>query len=224
MASVLTGIGLAFLGGLAGSAHCAGMCGGFSLAVTGPRGDRRARLALFHGARVNAYVGFGACAGGLGAGWLAAGPVAVMGRILAIVAGSLMVWVGLEVLGLVAPVATGALRSVHDLLGRLLAATVQTPSAATPLALGVLNAFLPCHLVLAAVAVAAGTGSVLGGAATMLAFGLGTVPALMAVGGLGGALSPILIGRARGLAAVLFVGCGVVTVARAFMLLCAHYV
>lgn len=56
----------------------------------------------------------------------------------------------------------------------------------------------------------------------MLAFGLGTVPMLMEVGGLGGALSPRLVGRARGLAAVLFAGCGGVTVARAFMLLCAH--
>jgi sulfite exporter TauE/SafE len=57
---------------------------------------------------------------------------------------------------------------------------VSTPS--TAFALGLLWGWLPCGLVYAAIAAAVTSGSALGGAATMIAFGLGTLPMLLAMG------------------------------------------
>jgi sulfite exporter TauE/SafE len=50
------------------------------------------------------------------------------------------------------------------------------------LLLGALLGFLPCGLLYAALVAAASTHAPIQGAAAMLAFGLGTVPALVAVG------------------------------------------
>jgi sulfite exporter TauE/SafE len=59
---------------------------------------------------------------------------------------------------------------------------MHSPSPAAPIALGVFNAFLPCQLIYAFAAAAAATQSVVAGMLTMLAFGLGTVPAMLALG------------------------------------------
>jgi len=64
--------------------------------------------------------------------------------------------------------------------------TVTAPGAAAPLAFGVLNGFLPCPLVYAFAAQAAGSGGALPGVVTMAAFGLGTFPAMLMMGGVGG--------------------------------------
>jgi sulfite exporter TauE/SafE len=48
-------------------------------------------------------------------------------------------------------------------------------------ALGVALGFIPCGLLYGALAAAAGSGSALAGALAMIAFALGTVPALFAV-------------------------------------------
>jgi sulfite exporter TauE/SafE len=93
---------------------------------------------------------------------------------------------------------------------------LEARSAWAPIAFGTANAFLPCHLIYAFVAMAAASGSVAGGALTMLAFGLGTVPAMMLAGStrtvLRGSRTATL-GRAAGAVVVVM---GVVTIARAF--------
>src|SRR6202008_2972290 len=51
---------------------------------------------------------------------------------------------------------------------------------------GVVNGFLPCPLPYAFAAQAAGGGGALPGVVTMAAFGLGTFPAMLMMGGVGG--------------------------------------
>ena len=63
---------------------------------------------------------------------------------------------------------------------------LRAPSPLAPLAFGVANGFLPCPLVYAFLARAAASGGPVPGMATMLAFGLGTFPAMLLMGGLGG--------------------------------------
>ncbi|MDH5580221.1 MAG: sulfite exporter TauE/SafE family protein, partial [Betaproteobacteria bacterium] len=75
-------------------------------------------------------------------------------------------------------------RSLQPLTGRALLLPVQLRFAA----LGALWGFLPCGLVYSALAVAATSGSAAGGALIMLAFGLGTLPAMVAATLLGTAL------------------------------------
>ena len=87
---------------------------------------------------------------------------------------------------------------------------------AFPLALGVMNAFLPCHLIYAFAAQAAATASVGAGALTMLAFGLGTVPAMLALGLTRVLARPAVRARLSTVAGVLVIVFGAVTLARGF--------
>ena len=70
-------------------------------------------------------------------------------------------------------------------------------------ALGVVLGFLPCGLLYGALAAAAAAGSALAGALAMLAFSLGTVPALIAVGVAGHVAGSRFRGIAHALAPVL---------------------
>jgi sulfite exporter TauE/SafE len=177
---------LVFLGGLAGSLHCVGMCGGFpvALAASGPVGNLRRQL-LYNLGRLNTLVAIGALAGGAGAALVTTGPVAALERALAIVAGVFMLAVGLEGLGLLRGVTAWGARLAQATVGRMLGGIIRSGHAGAALALGVFNAFLPCHLIYAFAARAAATASVGEGMLTMLAFGIGTVPAMLGLGALG---------------------------------------
>jgi sulfite exporter TauE/SafE len=168
---------VAFLGGLAGSVHCLGMCGGFAAMLA--RAERPfVRLALYNGGRVASLVAIGVLSGGLGAAVVASGPAVLAARVLAVVAGAGMTAVALEVLGL----PLGATEVLARLAGRtvvpLLRPALRAPTRLAPVAAGIVNAFLPCHLVWAFAAQAATVGGPARGGALMLAFGLGTVPRL----------------------------------------------
>lgn len=66
---------------------------------------------------------------------------------------------------------------------------MQAPGFAARFGLGMLLGLIPCGLVMAALMASASTGSALAGGVGMALFGLGTVPALMAVGLAGGVVS-----------------------------------
>jgi hypothetical protein len=101
-------------------------------------------------------------------------------------AGVLLALLGLHLAGLLPHYASverlGAplWRRIGPVAQRLLPAR-SVPAA---LGLGALWGFLPCGLVMTALGLATTSGTAAEGAATMLAFGLGTVPALVAVGAL----------------------------------------
>jgi sulfite exporter TauE/SafE len=99
--------------------------------------------------------------------------------------------------------------SLRSLLGRR--------GFATPLALGVLNGFLPCPLVYAMIAQSASTFDVLSGCLTMAAFGLGTFPAMLAMGGVGRLLAPSWRQRGVRLAGGFILVLGLVTLSRGIM-------
>ncbi len=181
---------LVFLAGLAGSMHCVGMCGGFACALGGDaRGPAAALLrhALYNTGRLCSYCFLGALAAVAGALLVAhdgtPGAVGAAQRLLALLSGGLMVFVGLRFLG-VFRFAAGAGGDEAGLV-RALGGVLRTPGLAAPLAFGVLNGLLPCPLVYAFAAQAAASGGPLQGLQIMAAFGLGTFPAMLAMGGLG---------------------------------------
>jgi sulfite exporter TauE/SafE len=207
---------VAFLGGLAGSMHCVGMCGVFPLALASaaPRHGRLAHQLLYHLGRLNVLLAIGALSGAAGSALVATASVAAAARGLAIAAGAVMIVTGLELLGVIAWLTPALAAAAEASVGRLLAGTIRSSSAAAPLALGVFNAFLPCQLIYAFAARAAATASARDGMLTMAAFGLGTVPAMTALGmGAGLARRNVRAGltRAAGIAIVAF---GAVTVLR----------
>jgi uncharacterized protein len=188
---------LVFLAGVAGSMHCVGMCGGFACALGADARGAAAtwrRHLIYHAGRLTSYCFLGAMAGQLGL-WLvdSQGPgaeasVHAAQRVLACMAGALVIGVGLQFLGVLRSGVQGLHGSVGafgQTLARGLRSLVSAQGAAAPLALGVINGFLPCPLVYAFVAQAVSTCGAGGGLQVMVAFGLGTLPAMLAMGGLG---------------------------------------
>jgi uncharacterized protein len=216
-----------FLAGFAGSFHCVGMCGGLACALGrhphGP-GATVARHLLYNSGRLTSYCFLGALAGALGnvictSGDLAVTPslddsINLAQRILAIVAGLLMIVIALQFFGLL----KGFHRVTAGLGGSLFAATLrkvlQAPGSAAPLAFGVFNGFLPCPLVYAFLAQATSTAGALSGLLTMAAFGLGTFPAMLMIGGIGGALGPLARRRGVWLAGSFILLLGLMTLGR----------
>ncbi|MEM9920296.1 MAG: sulfite exporter TauE/SafE family protein [Bacteroidota bacterium] len=172
--------GAAFLIGFFGSIHCLGMCGPLALAL--PFGSRspwqRAGKALAYNAgRIATYTLMGVLLGGVGQGiWLAG-----LQRTATIVFGVLLV-VSLPLLyrfeQRMWSTAFYQKWSVYIQkgFGRLFRS--QSPLAIP--GLGALNGLLPCGMVYMALAGALTQNGPINGAAFMFAFGLGTLPMMMA--------------------------------------------
>lgn len=167
----------AFLLGLAGSAHCAGMCGPLALALPAGKDGRLTFVAgrlLYNIGRILTYALMGALLGLLGQGFAIAG----LQRWVSLVLGALIL-LGLLVsprFARVIPVT----RVVHWLkaaLGKLL----QRRALGSLLGIGLLNGLLPCGLVYVACAGAATVGNFWQGVEYMIAFGLGTLPMMLAI-------------------------------------------
>jgi sulfite exporter TauE/SafE len=212
---------LPLLGGLAGSAHCLGMCGPFALAIA-QGGQARTRTLLYNAGRLGTLLGLGAVSGALGAAVVTQGPAAFAGRMLAVVAGVFMLAIALEGLGAMRVLGERVGTTVRTTVGHVLAPVLRAPSAAAPLAFGALNALLPCHLIYAFAAQAAATASPVSGTLVMAAFGLGTLPAMLGAGLLGHRLAPRLRAELSRAAAVLVLAFALLTIARGLGLLPGH--
>lgn len=167
----------AFLLGLAGSLHCAGMCGPLAVALPhhgrGMGGFVWGRL-LYQCGRVMTYVVLGAVFGFLGQSLALAG----VQRWVSIAAGVLVLG-GLLLAG---PAwASGPITGWVGWTKARLAGLLRRRSQSTLWLLGAVNGLLPCGLVYVACAGAAAGGSLLGGMAHMAWFGLGTVPLMTGI-------------------------------------------
>jgi uncharacterized protein len=208
---------LVFASGLVGSLHCVGMCGVFPLALAASKPARNfPRQLLYNLGRLNTLAAIGAASGAAGTVVMASGPAWLVARLLALVAGLFMIGVGLEMLGILASVTARGAALVQASLRNLLGGVIASRSPAAPLALGVFNAFLPCQLIYAFAALAAGTASVAEGTLTMLALGLGTVPAMLVVGAAPGRLGATARARFWRVSGLLVIAFGVLTVLRGF--------
>ena len=159
---------------LVGSVHCLAMCG----PLVGLAGARSVRLALIHAlGRLLTYSVLGAAAGGVGRAVDLAGELGAVSRIATFVAGGAVILWGLFQFA----VAFGWARDpkMKSTLFKSSLVQIGTKRAATRAWLvGVLTGLLPCGWLWAFVITAAGTGSPLAGAAVMVVFWLGTVPAM----------------------------------------------
>ena len=178
-----------FLVGLLGGVHCAGMCGGVvsALSLQAPRdsvGPSWPVHLAYNLGRITSYATAGAVMGALGSLGLLLNNALPVQMTLYVVANLMMIALGLYLTGI-----TGALaftervgqrlwRRVQPLTRRFL--PVRGPAQAFPL--GMLWGWLPCGMVYSVLAMALLTGSATRGAATLIAFGLGTLPNLMLAG------------------------------------------
>ncbi|HUY88487.1 MAG TPA: sulfite exporter TauE/SafE family protein [Pirellulales bacterium] len=181
---------MVFVGGLLGSSHCVGMCGGFAISIGANTPSWRVNLLrqLIYGlGRVFTYGSAGAMAGY--GGWRlarSAAPLIHAQAWLAVLAGVLLAVQGLAAAGVWRRIVTGGRRPACLSAG-LFASFLKAPGLANVFLAGVLNGLLPCGLVYAFLALAASTDSMLSGLLQMTLFGLGTLP-IMVLTGCGGNL------------------------------------
>ncbi len=195
MLDLLLIIAIGFFGSFG---HCVGMCGpltvAFSLSHKQDPLKWQEQLSfhiLLNLGRLVSYTLVGAGIGALGSILIAGGQIAGSGSVLrrgiALLTGVMLIWFGiiqiqpkfLPRIPFLHPLTQGKLHN------RLSAAMVKLSLHNhwwTPAGLGIVWGLMPCGFLYAAQIKAAETGNLWMGAATMLAFGLGTLPTMLGVG------------------------------------------
>ncbi|MDX2273656.1 MAG: sulfite exporter TauE/SafE family protein [Cyanobacteriota bacterium] len=185
------------LGFLGSFGHCGGMCGPLvmTLALAQPFSGSWWQTWRFHLllnlARLGSYALLGSLMGWLGSVLIAGGQLAGVGsggrQMITAVTGLVLTLAGLSQLGWMAAVGSVLLpkswrEKSHQWISQLLQEWSQSPSAWTPLGLGLLWGGIPCGFLYVAQIKAAESGTAGEGALTMLAFGLGTLPVMVGLG------------------------------------------
>lgn len=170
----------AFIMGLAGSVHCAGMCGPIALVVAGNGSRKVSGIILYNLGRVITYASLGFISGAVGRTvlWFTGQ------QWLSIIAGCFILLSVVLVyyrVSFLSGISDALLRRLRSALG----AVMKNRKQGTLLYMGMLNGLLPCGLVYAALGGAAGTGSALNGGLFMAIFGSATVPVLFTISFLG---------------------------------------
>jgi hypothetical protein len=153
------------------------MCGGivtaFNVVEFRSRSSLFLRQLLFNAGRISSYAVAGAAAG-------TAGLLLSLQNSLYLFANVVLILVGLHLAGF------GALLRLERLGGplwrRLQPLAARASATGNPYFAGLLWGWLPCGLVYAALAISVSGGNAFSGSAAMLAFGLGTLPWLLAAG------------------------------------------
>ncbi len=226
---LLSNLALAFVTGLISSfGHCLGMCGGIVAiysarqAAQTPAGESQpgmmARIVSFlplHLGRITTYTFFGALIGLAGSLLDQAGGMMGWQGLFSVIVGIIMLLVSLSLIGVLPPIeATLVTLTKGNTPVTRMRGLFGKRSFWSTLTLGILWGFLPCGLVFAMLVLAARVGTFWGGALTMLAFGLGTVPTLVGFGLAANLLSPKLRGGLQSFAAILLMLFAVQTVLR----------
>jgi len=219
MSEVVPALSTALLAGLLGSAHCLGMCAGISglFAVNSGVASLRNELPFaltYNLGRVISYAVLGIIVAAFGGVIVKASPNTAGG--IRLLSGVVIILVGLKV--------AFDLRALNviERMGATLwsriapAAKKLVPVTSLPraLGLGLVWGWLPCGLVYSVLLIAATSAEPANGAAIMIAFGLGTMPA-MVLTGLGAArLSELMRRRGTRLGlGLLIVVLGLLTIA-----------
>lgn len=167
--------------GLISSMHCIGMCGPIAMMLPLDRRNparKAAQLLLYHSGRITAYASLGLVFGLMGKGFYMAG----LQQNLSIIAGVAMIIVA------VVPEKHFARynfsKPVYRVISKVktsLGAQFRKQGNKAMFVTGVLNGYLPCGLVYAALFGAIAMQGISGGIVYMMLYGLGTIPMMSAV-------------------------------------------
>lgn len=218
LADTKMGYGMLFVIGLVTSVHCIAMCGGINLSQCIPGtengNENNSRLAvlrpalLYNLGRVLSYTAIGfllGLLGGLLGGGSEAGLPTLFQGIIKMIAGALMVVMGLNMLGIFPWLRRFRVRMPKSLAVRL---GRKKAESRRPLIVGLLNGLMPCGPLQSMQIVALASGSSLTGALAMLMFSLGTVPLMLGLGSLVAVLGKKFSRRVMSVGAVLVVVLG----------------
>jgi len=175
--------------GLLSSLHCIGMCGPLALALPVhhlPRPAKLLALSLYNAGRVISYSLIGLVFGIAGRGFKLAG----LQQWFSIAAGIVMLLLTAQYFLHKSAPRLRWLDPFYRFLQTRMNRFLQAPGNRSFFLLGIGNGLLPCGMVYLAIAVALTTGSVASSVLLMTFFGLGTLPALFAIGLLGIRIKP----------------------------------
>ncbi|MBK9161801.1 MAG: sulfite exporter TauE/SafE family protein [Nitrosomonadales bacterium] len=204
-----------FFVGLLGGVHCLGMCGSivgiFTAQVPRDKAHWPFHLA-YSGGRITSYALAGALVGAVGQAGLLMRDAVPVQHLLFALSSFMLVALGLYLAGI-----WGVVRQLERLGGgvwkRLQPYTARLlPLNTVPraLGLGILWGWLPCGLVYSVLLTALASGDPIRGGLIMMAFGLGTLPNLLAIGLFWESIeSWVKSPRVRLVAGLLVVGLGV---------------
>ena len=201
----------AFMVGLLGSGHCIGMCGGLvsgcfmKLKAVGPW-----PYAAYHVSRISIYAGVGLIAALLGTVLVASGMTGLAQGVLQILAGAIVILLGLDLLG-VSPIRNAYGFAPMAWLSRQFMTAAQKGPVLGAAISGAINGLMPCSMTMAMAVKATTAGSPPEGMLLMLAFGAGTLPSMLFASVLFGKLGPRLRGGLQKLAALFVIALGVAT-------------
>ena len=202
---------LAFMTGVLGSGHCLGMCGGLVSAFFMRLGARGIGPYLaYHLARVGVYAVVGVIAAAIGTVLVSTGEFGKFQGLLQIVAGVVVILLGLDLLG-VSPLRNSLGFAPVAWLRKQFGLATQRGPVLGALIGGAINGLMPCSMTMAMAVKATTAPSVLEGGLLMLAFGAGTLPSMLSASFLFGKLGPGLRGWLLKAAAVFVIVLGLST-------------
>lgn len=179
------GVLSAFAVGLLGGVHCAAMCGGIVGALATHSGRAPVRLHVaYSGGRIASYTLVGALAGWIGSGASLLEGMLPAERILYLLANVVLIGMGLYLAGVSRAIlwlerpGAAVWRAVEPLARPLF----PVRSVAAAAGVGAVWGFLPCGMVYTVLVGALAAHDPFTGAAMLAAFGLGTLPNLLAIG------------------------------------------
>ena len=179
-------LGAALLLGLAASAHCVVMCGGIASALglataRDARGRQQWPLLLgYQLGRVFSYSLAGLLLGGVFGGLLSLLDSEVLRRALRVLGAAVFVFAALVAFGAVRDTGAGLGQRLWQRVAPQARRLLPVNSVPRALAFGMVWGWMPCGFVYTVLMIATLQFSALGGALTMAAFGLGTLPAMLA--------------------------------------------
>jgi len=204
----------AFVVGLFGSLHCIGMCGPIAIALPVPNSGNLSFFTgriLYNLGRVATYSFLGAALGLLGNKIALAGAQQAVSIVLGVVI----------IIAVLLPQKYKNHFAQHTLTQKLaqplkanIGVLFKKGTFSAMFLIGILNGFLPCGLVYVALAGAIASGDVISGAAVMILFGLGTVPAMFAASVFGKFINIGIRAKLRKAVPVLAIILGVIFILR----------
>ncbi len=211
-------IGMAFSMGIIGSIHCVGMCGGIlaSLAI-GQKKLYWPGLFFYHAGRITTYCILSLLVG-VFTQYITATKQVQMG--VSVITGLLIIIFALQLGGWISERFNAAF--LFFIPPSLLRRVSKEGSVTAWSVTGLLNGLLPCSMVYAAVAFSVSRSDPTYSVMTMLAFGLGTIPALTVFSGLIRRIAPSLRGALLRWGAVILITFGLFTIARGFGVMPIH--
>lgn len=199
---------LLFSIGLLGALHCVGMCGGLVMACSMKYGSGASFSLAYNFGRVLAYGAIGLFLGIIGKALIDAGLFGRFQAVVPVIAGTFMIFIGLDLLGVLP---SGLRQSLSGLFGTLtnpLAVSLMKKRKAA-FVLGMFNGLIPCGFLYAAGIKAATTADPLQGSLTMISLGAGTFVPMFFAGYMTGFLKKIRTGPLAAFPAILIIALGV---------------